>query len=211
MFTGLLIAALIIAGVGAAAGTGFAVARRRKSLGSGRDRKLLTSGGLLKERTIRDLKVGDVVQYGTQDFLVEGVINYDEDGHHWVGGRLVDGKHVKWVVAGMERIGARKSLRWLEVDTETELSGYPPETLFVGGHRYNLDKRGTATARFSGDVGDVPRARGGPGIDTVERCRWWRYESAGDETLIVEQWGGEYRALVGTHLTEGVLEMIPGS
>jgi hypothetical protein len=210
MFTGLLIAALIIAGVGAAAGTGFAVARRRRALGSGSRRQL--TAGSLQERTIRELRVGDVIQYGPRDFLVEGVIEYDEDGHRWVGGRVVDGAEEKWVVAGMERIGTRKSLRWLELDTENELSGYPPETLLVGGTRYSLDKRGTATARFFGDLGDVPRARGqGTAERTVERCRWWRYEAAGDETLIVEQWGGEYRTMVGKHLTEGVLEMIPGS
>ena len=74
-----------------------------------------------------------------------------------------------------------------------------------------MDKRGTATAHFHGDLGNMPGKRGHDRPDTVDRCRWWRYESAGDDTLLVEQWGNEYRVLRGQHLTDGMLELIPGS
>lgn len=218
MFTGLLIALLII-GSATVAGAGVLyAAQKRKQLpgtthGSGStDAKLLTDGtGNLIERGVRDVRVGDVIQYTGRDYLVEGVVEYDEDGHRWRGARMVDGKEEHWIIAGMERLGGGDNLRLVHRDAELELSGYPPESLTVGDTRFALDKRGTATARFRGELGKLPGKRGDPKLDTVERCRWWRYESAGDATLIVEQWSGEYRVLRGTRVGDGVLEMIPGS
>jgi hypothetical protein len=29
----------------------------------------------------------------------------------------------------------------------------------------------------------------------VLRCRWWRYQAAGPDTILVEQWGGDFRTL----------------
>jgi hypothetical protein len=216
MFTGLLIALLII-GSATVAGAGvlFAAQKRKQLPGGGgasADPKVLTDGGgNLIERGVREVRVGDVITYAGRDFLVEGVVEYDEDGHRWRAARIVDGSDEHWIIAGMERLGSSDSVRLVNRDTELELSGYPPESLSVGDVRFSLDKRGTATARFRGDLGKMPGKQGDPALDTVERCRWWRYESAGDATMIVEQWSGEYRVLRGTRVGDGVLDMIPGS
>ena len=210
MLTGLLILLVLVTGA-VAVGGGLYVAAKRREV-SGADLPELTAGSQpLLERTVHDLRPGDVVQHNGRDYLVEGVVSYDEDGHRWSAGRLVDGKSVLWLVAGMERLHQKSSLRMLAEDPDIELSGYPPETLVVGELRFQLDTRGTASAKFSGDVGALPGKRGDPKYDTVERCRWWRYEAAGDDTLIVEQWGGEYRVLRGQRIAELLLELIPGS
>ena len=47
--------------------------------------------------------------------------------------------------------------------------------------------------------------------DLVERCRWWLYDTPGDDTLIVEQWGNAFRVLRGVKLSSALIEMIPGS
>jgi hypothetical protein len=213
MFTALLITLLIVTSAATVVGTGMYLAsQRRKSL-PGAERKALpsaASGARLLERTLRDLRAGDIVVYGGRDYLVEGVISYDEDGHRWPGGRIIDGGDTKWLVVGFERIGPT-SVRLLRIDEELELAGYPPEALVVGGVRYALDRRGTASARFQGDVGRLPGSDAPRPAETVERCRWWLYEAAGDDTMIVEQWGGEYRALRGQKLSPTVVELIPGS
>lgn len=164
---------------------------------------------MLLERTIKDLRVGDVLQLGAIDWLVEGVVQYDEDGHRWLAGRLMDGKDTRWIIVGMERLGPM-NVRLVEVDFEYDLTGYPPEVMIAGGARHELARRGTASASFVGEIGPLigPLKKAGA---TVERCRWWRYEGAGDETLIVEQWGGEYRVLRGTRVVDGMMELIPGS
>lgn len=212
MFTALLIAILIVAGAATVVGGGLVLAsQRRKSLGDGNGvPKQLTDGrGDLVERTVRDLRVGDIIQYEGHDFLVEGTIHYDEDGHRWVAGRLVDGDDVRWLVVGMDRVGSG-AMRLLRTDDELEVSGYPPEAIAHAGQRYVLDKRGTATVRTSGDAGILP---GNQELspESVARCRWWRYETAGKECLLVEQWSGAFRALRGSTVSPGELEMIPGS
>lgn len=214
MFTGLLIAILIIAGAATVVGGGLVLAQRRQGLPGGGDRPALPpagtgGGGRALERTIHDVRVGDVLTQGSQDFLVEGVIQYDEDGHVWRSARVIDGTDTRWLMIGLERIGP-VVLRWLELDESLDLAGYPPETLFAGGVRYSLDRRGTASCRFTGDVGRLPGTRSGP-AETVERCRWWKYDAAGDDTLIVEQWSGEYRALRGTKISDALIDLIPGS
>ena len=48
------------------------------------------------------------------------------------------------------------------------------------------------------------------------RCsRWPRarfpYSAPGEDTLIVEQWGADYRLLRGKKIVEGTIDLIPGS
>ncbi len=212
MFTGLIIALLAVVGAGVVVWGGMTVlAQRTDRQLPGDDRKLLTDGSetQLLERTVRDVRVGDIIQHGGADYLVEGVVEYDEDGHKWRGARLVDGRTVKWLLVGLERGGA-VSLRLLAEDPEMHISGYPPEKLIVGGTSFSQEKRGTATARVAGDAGQLP-GTDDAGPDSVLRCRWWRYETAGNQALVVEQWGGMYRVLRGEMLRNDDLEMMPGS
>jgi hypothetical protein len=81
--------------VGGVAAVGVA-SRERKSLGSGGgDSKALPagSGDKLLERTVRDLRVNDVLTIDGKDFICEGLVSYDEDGHRWSAGRCADGSN----------------------------------------------------------------------------------------------------------------------
>jgi hypothetical protein len=211
MFTALLIAILIVAGAATVVGGGLVLAaQRRRGIGEGDRPMQLTDGGTtLVERTLSELRVGDVVQHEGRDFLVEGTIHYDEDGHRWVAGRLVDGAEIRWLVVGMERVGAG-SLRLLASDEGLEISGYPPEAIVHAGHRFVLEKRGTATVKTAGEAGVPPPDRS-LAPESVVRCRWWRYETAGRDCLVVEQWSGAFRALRGVTVVDTEIELIPGS
>lgn len=205
MFTALLVTLLVAAVVG---GVAFVATRHRGQLegGSGAP-QLGAGGGKLLERTVRDLRVGDVVTYDGRDYLVEGAIAYDEAGHRWTAGRMVDTDAEKWLIVGMERAGA-DTVSLADI-ADIELSGYPPETLVVGDTRYNLERRGTATAKATGSTDVVAGKDLSP--ESVHRCRWWRYESTGGKCLIVEQWGESFRALRGETIRMSDLDMMPGS
>src|SRR5688572_4752902 len=140
MLTALIIALVLLASATVAGGALMVAANRRRELGGrsmSSDKPLLTDGrGELVERGLDDLRVGDVVQHDGRDFLVEGVVAYDEDGHTWSAGRMVDGSDVRWVIVGLGRAGSRASIRMVNVDTDIELSGYPPETIDAGGVRF---------------------------------------------------------------------------
>lgn len=201
---------VVLTVVGAVAAVGIAVNDRRKALGSKKDPLALPAGDTLVERTVRDLRVNDILTIDHKDFLVEGVIAYDEDGHRWNGGRVVDGSDVRWVMIGIERAGSGR-MRLLQQDDSQPLSGYPPEALVIGDVRYVLDKRGAATCKLEGDVGSLGGLSKDRPAGHVERCRWWLYSAPGEDTLIVEQWGSDYRVLRGKKIGEGTVELMPAS
>lgn len=198
--------------IGGIAAVGVAANERRKALspGGGAPRRLPSAGDRLLERTVRDLRIDDVLTIDGKDFLVEGMINYDEDGHRWTGARVVDGSDVKWLVVGIDRTGAG-SMRLLVQDDATQIAGYPPEVLVIGEARYALDKRGAATCALHGELGPLGALKKDRPDGHVERARWWLYSAPGDETLLLEQWGADYRVLRGKKVGEGTLELIPGS
>ena len=204
----LLVVLLTVVGGAAAVG----VAATRKRLGGAPQQKALppAKGDDLIERTIRDLRVDDVLTIDGHDFLCEGLIEYDEDGHRWLGGRIVDNKDVRWLIAGIERTGA-SALRLMTLDEATSISGYPPEAIVVGELRYTLDKRGTATCGLRGELGGLGELKKDRPVGHTERCRWWLYSAPGDDTLLVEQWGADYRVLRGKKVGEGTVDLIPGS
>lgn len=202
---------VLLSVIGGVAAVGIAVGERRKSLAAGPAQALLPGGGdKLVERGVRDLRVDDVLTIDGRDFLVEGLIHYDEDGHRWSGARLVDGRDVQWLVIGIERTGAG-AMRLLVQDDTTQLSGYPPEVLVIGEVRYALDKRGAATCALHGDVGALGALKKDRPEGHVERARWWLYSAPGDDTLLLEQWGADYRVLRGKKIGEGTIELIPAS
>lgn len=202
---------VVLTVVGGVAAVGIAV-NDRKKLASGGGTKALPagSGADRLERTIRDLRVDDVLTIDGKDFLCEGLIAYDEDGHRWFAGRIVDAGDVKWLVVGIERAGAG-AIRLLARDDAQAIAGYPPEALVIGDVRYVLDKRGAATCKLTGDVGTLGGVAKDRPAGHVERCRWWLYSAPGDDTMIVEQWGADYRVLRGKKIVDGTIELIPGS
>ena len=159
---------------------------------------------------MRDLRVDDVLTIDGKDFLCEGLIAYDEDGHRWSAGRVVDGTDVKWLVVGLERTGAGAT-RLLAQDESQPITGYPPEAIVIGDVRYALDKRGSATCQLHGDIGTLGDLKKDRPAGHVERCGWWLYSAPGDDTLVVEQWGADYRVLRGKKIGDGIVELIPGS
>ncbi|HUS26970.1 MAG TPA: DUF4178 domain-containing protein [Kofleriaceae bacterium] len=199
--------------VGGVAAVGVA-SRERKSLGSGSggDPKALPAGGgdKLLERTVRDVRVDDVLTIDNKDFIVEGLVSYDEDGHRWSAARCADGTDVRWVFVGIERTGS-SATRLMALDESTPMTGYPPEALVIGETRYALDKRGTATCTLRGDVGPLGGLTKDRPEGHTERCRWWLYNAPGDDTVIVEQWGSDYRVLRGKKVSESTIELMPGS
>ncbi len=196
--------------VGGAAAVGIAVKDRRKQLASGGGGQKALPPGHGVERTVRDLRVDDVLTIDHKDFLCEGLIAYDEDGHRWIAGRVVDGADTQWLVVGIERASAA-STRLLTQDESQTISGYPPEAMVIGEVRYVLDKRGAATCQLNGDVGSLGGLKNDRPAGHVERCRWWLYSAPGDDTLLIEQWGADYRVLRGRKVVDGIVELIPGS
>lgn len=203
----ILVVVLSVLGGAAAIGK---LTRDRKKLPPGEPLRQLGGESRSRERTLAELRVGDIVSMDAKDYLCEGAINYDEDGQRWVCGRCVDDQVVKWVLVGIERTGFQ-SIRVLMEDAEAQLAGYPPEAIVLGGVHYVLDKRGTATCVLTGDVGGLANLQKGRPVGHAERCRWWLYSAPGDATLVIEQWGADFRALRGHKVGQDALELMQAS
>jgi hypothetical protein len=194
---------ILMAGV-LAMTAGMSLRRRHAFLAPEEERKLLRAPP--KERTEAELRKGDIIQHDDSDFVVEGVIRYEEDGHRWIAGRLIDGDKERWLWIDPE---GRPAVQLLALTRDTDLSGRPPDAVLIGGIRYALKRRGNANAAFDGNVGEISDHRGDGG--NVIRCQFWLYGGAGTDTLIVERWGDQTRVLVGQELIPGVYEFLPGS
>src|SRR3954468_1593258 len=95
---------VVLTVVGGVAAVGIAAGDKKKQLAAPQQ-KALTDGERGVERTVHDLRAGCVLTIDGRDFLCEGTIAYDEDGHRWRAGRCVDDKDVRWLVVGIERAG----------------------------------------------------------------------------------------------------------
>jgi hypothetical protein len=200
----------IVLGILAMGGGGYLAYRVGKARGEAE--RLPAKGGTgaaRKERTFKEVQVDDILQQGGRDWLVEGVLLYDEDGHAWRAARTVDAPDERWFVIGMDRLGPT-TVRLLAPAAGVDLSGYPPETLQFGGESYTLAKRGTATVVLQGNLGELPGAKDVPAGSST-RCRWWRYAAAGEKTLLVEEWSGKYRALAGASVPADDVDMLSAS
>lgn len=207
VFTVLFILALIAVG-----GTTAAIVTRgrsTKALGGG-DVKQLGPGAAdtLIERGFSDMRVGDIMLFDGADFLVEGVSTYDEAGRSWSMAHMVDGKTNYWLLVGLDKSGSSaKSL--LQPTSELDINEYPPEVLILGEERYTFGKRGSATVALYGNTGGVGGDSAKPG--RAHRCRWWNYQGPSNTTILIEQWGEDYRVLAGRSLGDTDIEMMPGS
>jgi hypothetical protein len=122
---------------------------------------------------------------------------------------IVDGKEQHWLLVGLERSG-HASKRLLQSTNEIDMNGYPPELLVVDDTRFSFDKRGTATTSLVGNTGTLSGGADNK-ASSVHRCRWWNYQAPGDKSLLVEQWGDDYRVLIGRSVSDTEIEMMPGS
>lgn len=201
---------VVLTVVGAVSAVGIAASDRKKALAGGGTKALPAGASSSIERSVRDLRVDDVLTIDSADYLCEGLIAYDEDGHRWTAARVIDGASTKWLLVGIDRVGA-SGMRLFVQDDVQQIAGYPPEAMVIGDVRFVLDKRGAATCQLFGDLGPLGDLKKDRPAGHVERCRWWLYSAPGDDTMLIEQWGSDYRVLRGQKVGESTVELIPGS
>jgi hypothetical protein len=199
---------IIIAIVGLSAGgylaytAGRASARRALPAAAGAE------PGKLLERTIRDVRSGDILQQRGRDYLVEGLLRYDEDGHTWTQARAVEGGKEVWFLIGLSR-GPSLSAALLG-QVKLALAGHPGDNLEHEGVAYRLDKNGAATVTLDGDLGDLP-GKSSRGTGSSQRCRWWRYAGPEGKCLVVEKWGDDFRSLAGADIPAEDVDLLGAS
>jgi hypothetical protein len=145
----------------------------------------------------RALKLGDVVNHESRDWIVEGTLRFEQGGFRWAEHRLVDGTDSLWL--SVEDDEGIELVMWKRLRGATLEPG--PGTLEHGGVTYELDERGKANYTSEGVTG-----AGGDGgkAEFADYC-------SGDERLSFERYGddGGWEISVGTVISEHALDIYP--
>jgi hypothetical protein len=153
-----------------------------------------------EERTVHAMRPGDVVTYVDTDWLVEGVVDLDDDGRRTRLYRLADGAVVRWLAA---RAGADEPLLLDQVDDLGSLGMElnAPDRLVHGGVPYRLTNRASVRVRLAGAVGD---GRGG------DRAWFYDYAGPGTRRLLAVAWSARTDTLVGEAVASQMIDILPG-
>ena len=145
---------------------------------------------------VRALKLGDVVNYESRDWIVEGTLRFDQGGFRWDEHRLVDANDSLWLSVEDDE--------GLEIVIWTRLRGAAlepgPGTLEHVGVTYELDERGNANFTSEG-------VTGAPGGGKAEFADY----ANGDRRLAFERYGddGGWEISAGSVISEHVLDIYP--
>lgn len=144
----------------------------------------------------RALKLGDVVNYESRDWIVEGTLRFNQGGFRWDEHRIVDGADSLWLSVEDDE--------GLELVVWTRLRGSElepgPGTLEHQGVTYELDEKGRANYTSEGVTG----ASGGGKAEFADYMR-------GEERLSFERYGddGGWEISVGRVISEHALDIYP--
>ena len=146
---------------------------------------------------VRALKVGDVVNHESRDYIVEGTLRFNQGGFRWDEHRLVDGARLAVAVgrgrrgAGDHRLGAPARRG---AGARARASSSTPAC------RFELDERGRANFTSEG-------VTGAPGGGKAEFADY----TSGQRRLSFERYGGDggWEISVGSVISEHALDVYP--
>jgi len=145
----------------------------------------------------------DVLSLSGRDYVVMGLVSVELAGQTSIVARAVDGDDVLWVESpprlGPDTDGDR--LLVLRAIHDLDLSAPPPESISYHGVPFLLRRSGRARLTVSGEVPE--RVAGG--------AQMWRYRTAGDRHLQIEEAGGHLLMWAGEAVHRGMIDFLPGS
>ena len=171
------------------------VVQRARRLQGQRRRRLA-----LRDRTLFDLQLGDIVQAEGSDWVVEDRLLYEDDGFQWLEYLLRDREEARWLVVCEDD--------WLEVSWLEAVDWRPPLPLPKQfrwqDQLWSLREQGSASVTAT--------------LRTLNRrpgnCRYADYVSAENRVLCVELWGSgedqEAEVTTGRRIEPTSLTLLPG-
>ncbi len=169
------------------------IQRQPNILKGGKKRQQL----LPEERTVFNLKIGDIVQYIDKDWVVEGKLTYRDKGYAWFEYLLQDDNEIRWLSVDEDD---RVEVAFLESTNFLDVEGTPPKQLNFVGDTYYQKEKGQATMSRTGTT--LRR--------TAQICQYFDYEGPDDKVLSIEFWNGEYEVTVGQRINPKALILLPG-
>jgi Domain of unknown function (DUF4178) len=170
------------------------VLRQAQLSGGGSSRPAALPG---LKRTVFDLQVGDIVQYGGEDWVVEGRLTYNDGGYTWLEYLLQDGDRIRWLSVEEDD---RLQVLWLETIADVDVTGTPPRSLTLANVAYRQVESGTARMSRTGTT--LNRQ--------AQRCQYFDYDGPGEQVLSIENWDGDIEVTAGVRISPRSLILLPG-
>jgi hypothetical protein len=150
-----------------------------------------------QRRSLFNLQVGDIVQYRTEDWVVEGVLTYNDDGFDWVEYLLQEGDRICWLSVEEDDL--------VEVTLQTPvqdlyLQARPAEEIRYKNIDYHLTDSGTASMTRVGN----------PVQRQAQTCRYFDFSGPDHQVLSVEDWDGDWEVTSGERISVNDLVLLPG-
>lgn len=152
----------------------------------------------IKERSVMNIQVDDIVSYDLVDYQVVGKLTYNDHGYTWTAYQLIDQQQTIWLS--------------VEMDDELELGIYErakikldeplPDKIEYEGKTYFIDEKGQAFVKGEGR---------GQNVNGAE-VRYFDYcDEEEEEFLSVEIWGSEIEVSKGYEIDDFEIKIIAGS
>lgn len=153
-----------------------------------------------RQPTLFTLEIGDIVQYQTDDWVVEDVLTYNASGWSWKDYQLQNKDQVRWLSVEQDDT---LELSWTE-SVQLSVLNPPPKEITYGNRVYHQQEFGPLTMTMASK----------PGI--ILRGTYFDYASADDHELSLEQWGEDtaedisFEVSIGYALSPRELDLLPG-
>lgn len=152
----------------------------------------------VKERTVLNIEIGDIITYDLVDYEVVGKITYRDGSYEWYSYQLLEGDSTKWLAAEMDdelELGMYETVK-LPVSTPF------PKQLEYDGVTYFKDEEGEAQVTGEGRSKNI----------NGRSPRYAEYISEDEETyLSLESWGSEVEVSYGYDIESYEIKIIAGS
>lgn len=140
------------------------------------------------------IQIHDVLSLSGRDYVVEGLVSVQMAGKTTAVARAVDGADVLWIESPEDSLLVFRQIK------DLDLSPPPPESISYHGLSYVLRLAGRAALEIEGDVPER----------TAGRAQLWRYRTAGDRILQIEEEKGQLFMLAGQSVHRGMIDHLPG-
>ena len=142
------------------------------------------------QKTLLNLKVGDMLAIEEIDYQVEGIIRFNDSGWGWMEYLIKDATKSWWLSVEMDdelEISLSREVPCLSQDT--------PKKYEYDGVTYTLQERSVAT---------VEGVEGNLGLVVGKKVNYWEYSDADDEHFLsIEVWDSdEYELSLGRSIAE---------
>ncbi|MFD2926224.1 DUF4178 domain-containing protein [Halobacillus naozhouensis] len=151
----------------------------------------------VKERTVLNIQVGDIVTFDLVDYEVVGKITYRDGSYEWYSYQLLEGTNIKWLSAEMDDVLELGIYETIKLPQDSF-----PKQIEYEGTTYHKDEEGEAYVTGEGRSQNI----------NGRTTRYAEYISNDEETyLSLESWGSEIEVSYGYDIEAYEIKIIAGS